>query len=596
MSGQNHWMVRRMRKRQPHQPSKNPWMVFRFATFRIAIIGITALLLLSIQAMLGGEAADGTKAVNSIRLILPTEPDAVTVNSARVFARQVTQRCAVRVSTEGSGTLRVSLAIEPGLGTEGFKITSDNSGSIRIIGNDARGLLFGIGKFLHTSRYDQGGFTPGIWRGTSVPEGSARSLDATAHFMNFYEAAPVPELQAYIEDVALWGANEVSTGFPTWDFTGFDDPGARRSLEHLRALLRAAKASGLQVGLGICPNQGFAGAPPETRAQSFPDGLGRRGFFGVNCCPSKPAGQEYLLKLYGRLFDEFKDVGLDGLCCWPYDEGGCGCADCWPWGSRGFPTLSREVVHAARARFPAIKCTLSTWCYDTPPAGEWAGLARFLEQDKSWVDYILADSHTDFPRYPLEHGVPGGLPLVNFPEISMYGRTPWGGYGANPLPARLAALWKQTQGKLAGGGPYSEGIYADINEVICLQLYWHKSRATDDIVKEYLAFEYSPAVVEELAQAVRLLEATWLERGPKSAEAWVLLQKADAKLTPQAKAAWRWRILYLRGQIDNELWRRHDKMEGPVLKAAFDELTRIYHAENVHGMPVRPPQISLDKP
>lgn len=569
---------------------------FRFAAVRLAILGMASFHFLPVRATLGAEAAGRTKAVDSLRLVLPPKADAVTQNTARIFARQVTQRCGAKVITEGGGALRVTLAIEPGLGTEGFRIAADSDGSIRIVGNDARGLLYGVGKFLRSSRYDQGGFTPGSWRGTSVPEGSVRCLDATAHFMNFYEAAPIPELQAYIEDVALWGANEVSTGFPTWDFKGFDDPGARRSLEHLRALLRAAKATGLQVGLGICPNQGFTGAPAETRAQSFPDGMGRRGFFGVNCCPSKPAGHEYLLSLYGRLFDEFKDVGLDGFCVWPYDEGGCGCADCWPWGSRGFPTLSRDVVHAARARFPAVKCILSTWCYDTPPAGEWAGLAKFLGQDKSWVDCILADSHTDFPRYPLEHGVPGGLPLVNFPEISMYGRTPWGGYGANPLPARLAALWQQTQGKLAGGGPYSEGIYADMNEVICLQLYWQKSRATQDIVKEYLAFEYSPAVVQELSQAVRLLEATWVERGPKSAEAWALLQRADAKLTPQAKAAWRWRILYLRGQIDDELWRRHDKLQGPVLKAAFDELTRLYHAENVHGMPVQPPQITLEKP
>src|ERR1035441_3952890 len=279
-------MVRCMRKRQPHQPSQNPCTVFRFAASRIAIIGIIALLLLSLQAMLGGEAAGGTKAVNSIRLVLPPEPDAVMVNSARVFARQVTQRCAARVTTEGSGTLRVSLGIEPGLGAEGFKITSDSSGSIRIIGNDARGLLFGIGKFLHTSRYDQGGFTPGTWRGITAPEGSFRTLGATAHFMNFYEAALIEEVQAYVEDIALWGANVVSVGFPTWDFKGFDDPGARRNLEHLRAILKAAKASGLQVGLGTCPNQGFAGAPPETLANSFPDGLGRRGFFGVNSCTS----------------------------------------------------------------------------------------------------------------------------------------------------------------------------------------------------------------------------------------------------------------------------------------------------------------------
>ena len=56
--------------------------------------------------------------------------------------------------------------------------------------------------------------------------------------------------------------------------------------------------------------------------------------------------------------------------------------------------------------------------------------------------------------------------------------------------------------------PYSEGIYEDMNKVMCLQIYWQKSRTTEDILKEYLAFEYSPDVVEDLLQAVRLLEAT----------------------------------------------------------------------------------------
>ena len=110
------------------------------------------------------------------------------------------------------------------------------------------------------------------------------------------------------------------------------------------------------------------------------------------------------------------------------------------WGLFHFASVRQSVqAYGWGNSCGVIKSIVSTWCYDTPPAGEWAGLARFLETDKSWLDYIMADSHTDFPRFPLDQGVPGGLPLVNFPEISMYGRTPWGGYGANPLlPAWLA--------------------------------------------------------------------------------------------------------------------------------------------------------------
>ena len=92
------------------------------------------------------------------------------------------------------------------------------------------------------------------------------------------------------------------------------------------------------------------------------------------------------------------------------------------------------------------------------------------------MDYILADNFEEYPRYPLDKGVPGGFPLLNFPDISMYGQNPWGGYGANPHPSRLQARWDETKTKLSGGFPYSEGIYEDLNKVICAELYWAPDR------------------------------------------------------------------------------------------------------------------------
>lgn len=206
------------------------------------------------------------------------------------------------------------------------------------------------------------------------------------------------------------------------------------------------------------------------------------------------------------------------------------------------------------------------------------------------MDFVQADSLDGVPRYPLDIGVPGGVPLLNFPEISMWGRGPWGGYGANPTPARCAAQWKQAGGKLAGGVPYSEGIYEDINKVIWLQFYWDNDRPAEKTLEEYIASEFSPAVLNDTTKAVHLLEETWpgISVGPKSLEARKLLERADAQLTPQAKAAWRWRILVLRAVIDGELRQTQGKLRGDALQKAFNELTRIYHAE--HADPwVRPP-------
>ena len=236
---------------------------------------------------------------------------------------------------------------------------------------------------------------------------------------------------------------------------------------------------------------------------------------------------------------------------------------------------------------------LSTWMYDTPAAGEWQGLTNFLSKGNNWLHYIMADSHEDFPVYPLQKGVPGNLPLLNFPEISMWGQGPWGGYGSNPLANRLQRLWNQTEGKVSGGFPYSEGIYEDLNKIICAQLYWDGKRSTSDIVKEYIAYEFSPDVVNDVSRAIEILEANHNRKQIKAnaVEAFNLLQQAEHKLTAQTLKSWRWRILYLRALIDREMYERGGKLEGELLKAAFNELTEIYHAQNAHSMPIRPPVI-----
>ena len=521
--------------------------------------------------------------VGSVGIVLPEPAGPVMERVATIVTRQIVARANVQIVRSGDGDFTIALATDPALPPEGFRIEDAGGEGVRITGADEHSVLYGVGKFLRKSRYGTDGFTPSNWRGTSAPEGSFRAIYAATHFNNYYEAAPADEVSRYLEDLALWGANAVIVHFPTWSFDGYDDPDARRNIEQTRRLLQAAKDIGLDTGLVQCPNQGFKSVPAGARAEPNPDESRRRGNTGVNCCPSNPEGRAYLLDVYEQLFAQYEDIGLDYLICWPYDEGGCGCAACAPWGANAFPALSKDVATLGRAAFPRMRVVLSTWLYDLPPAGEWEGLAARLEQDHGWLDAIMCDDHFDFPRYPLDHGVPAGLPLYNFPEISMWGRNPWGAYGANPLPGRFERLWKQTEGKLSGGMPYSEGIFEDINKAVCFQFYWNGDTKAEDTLREYVAFEFSPDVVDDVLTAVRLLEATWNERGVKSAEAFGLLQKADAALPPWARNAWRWRLLYLHGQIDSTLAANGGEMEGATLKKAFAELTEIYHAENAHS-------------
>ena len=535
-------------------------------------------------------------AVRAVRIVLPPEAGPALKSIAGILERQITQRCEAAVVASGDAQLAVELAVEPGAGPEGFRISDGRDGAVRIAGQDERGVLYGIGRLLRASRYDRGGITAGAWRGTSAPKCPLRAVYLATHFNNFYEAAPLEDVKRYVQDLGLWGYNTVLIHYPTWQFAGLTDPAARKWIERFRAVLTAARQCGLQVGLLQCPNQGYKTAPGELRGVKVPGNF--RGNFGVNLCPSRPDARKVLLQVYDELLDEFKETGLDWFEFWPYDEGGCSCGSCSPWGARGYVSISKEIAGHVRARSPNCKVILSTWSFenenDANPDGEWVGLAKDLAEDKSWVQYLMADGHDNyFPKYLLETGIPGGLPLLNFPEISMFGMNYWGGYGANPAPAHFQMLWDRVRQKAVGGAPYSEGIYEDINKAICAQFYWQPDRKAEETVKEYLAFEFSPDTAEDLLETVRIFEQNHQRGGIRESalRAFELVQKAEEKMTVRARESWRWRIFRLRALIDKEMFQRKGRLEGEALKKAFEELTRIYHAENAGPMPLKPPQV-----
>jgi len=233
-----------------------------------------------------------------------------------------------------------------------------------------------------------------------------------------------------------------------------------------------------------------------------------------------------------------------------------------------------------------------TWCFDARGEfeGEWSGLARAGRRRR-----LGGFHHGRLPRgfsaYPLHHGAPGGLPLLNFPEISMWGRYPWGGYGANPLPGRLQRLWRQVSAVCQGGFPYSEGIFEDINKAVCASFYRDRNAEALATVREYAACEFSPVHAGRIASAVELLERTYPRQtqSPDDVQsAWREISSIDRELPELAAKSWRWRILYLRALIDRELLNTPSGPHSDRCDEAFEELTEIYHAHNAGG-PDAPP-------
>lgn len=520
----------------------------------------------------------GAKSYPAIRVVKPAAADEGLAAIAGVFAERVHGRSKVAVSVVDAvstqapeGTFLVVCKRDASIPADGFRLESA-AGGVTVSSGGNRGFLYAFGKMLRMAQFDTNGFVPGAWRGTSVPEKPLRAIYFATHFHNYYHEAPLGEVERYVQDLGLWGYNTVVVWFDMHHYSGINDPAAQAMLTRLKGILHAAKAVGLDAGLGVISNEGYGNSPGALRALN--PNRAKADFYGCEICPGKAAGLELILKTSAERFEALRETGIDFLWLWPYDQGGCACEHCRPWGCNGHVKASKAVAVQARGYFPKAKIALSTWLFDE---AEWKGLATAFAQKPEWVDYVIADSHGSFPRFPLDHGAPGGLPLLSFPEISMWMGAPWGGSGANPGPARFQGIWNSVQDRISGGAPYSEGIFEDINKAIFAQFYWDARKPALDTVREYVASEYSPEVVEGVTRAIQMLEAGHAE----SQKAFDLLVEAEKKMPESARVGWRWRILRIRALLQKEKG-GNPNARSEEYKQAIQELVRLYHAEQAH--------------
>jgi len=426
------------------------------------------------------------------------------------------------------------------------------------------------------------------------------------HFNNWYHVAPLAEVARYVEELALWGCNALSVWFDMHHYAGLADPAAQRMVERLRLILQAANRVGMGASLTMLANEAYASSPPSLRADWT---AGHDGYFAppgdhyhVELCPGKPGGLDLILQWRDEMLAAFGDIDLEYAWLWPYDQGGCTCADCAPWGANGFLKTSAAVAQLVRARFPRARIVLSTWYFDHFVRDEWRRLAEtFQHRRPDWIDYLLIDDFGGFPKYPLRHGVPGDFPVLGFPEISMEGMSPWGAFGANPRPRHWASYHCQTRELLSGSFPYSEGVFEDLNKVLHLQWGWDPDRSMEAIVREYAAGHFTPDVAEGVLAAALMLEedlGLHAERDaagvryrtgglPRATACFALLEDIERRLPEAIRSSWRWRLLRLRAALDAEL-----KRTGGRPSARSDGLLRevaaLNHTADAHDF-LRPP-------
>jgi len=579
----------------------------------VVCLALLAGLVLALTT--GAAGSQGPPAITvhegDLRVLLGGHATPVERRAAGLLVAEVKRRAGVEIALGEGDRVRYSLLVGTptagdavaaytkqhpelaALGDDGYHVATepDREGRLYVIGQAPSGVVAGIGRLLRLTRYADGELTiPGAAI-TDTPQLPVRGIYFATHFGNFYHVAPLEEVDRVIEDLALWGGNSLSVWFDMHHFTAFTDPAAQAHLARLKHFGETAHSLGMSFGLTFIANEGYGASPERLRQHGAP------GSYGCELCPSKPEGLALIGEGQAEVIGAFPQV--DFIWTWPYDQGGCWCDECRPWGANGFLKASEQLARIYHERFPQGQVWLSTWLLDTFPgaSGEYEGLFRYLgEKQPTWLAGIIAGTHRDvIPPQLDKRPSPEHYPLTCFPEISMYEMNPWGGCGANPLPAFCTRLAENMRGKIVGGWPYSEGIYEDVNKVFWVQTFWRPGQATDDILGEYASYYLAPEVAADAVQLFHLLEAThprnlWRLRNLAEADdAWALAQSIDARLPAWAKTSWRWRLIYVRAAIDQVL-----EIQGYVtpeaqaaLKPLADEIVRIYYAGDTF---IRPPQ------
>lgn len=473
-----------------------------------------------------------------------------------------------------------------------------------------RSLVYAAGKFLRKVEYGAETFNIPKGEYRFVPEKPIRQVYFARHFNTWYHRASPDQLKRYLEDLALWGINSIKS-FPSVaavDEAWSDESESRVFKSTTEAILCHIKKLDMDFAISGGSNVSGRAIPKEARAQRYGSGV-MRGFSDFNVCPATAAGIDILLKGRQKALFDATGLQIDEFVYWPYDEGGCACEKCSPWGGNGYLKMIKQMSKMNGEAHPGARHVVSTWLFDDD---DWKGLYRYLESNK-WIDCLLVDSHDEFPRYPLEHRVPGNVPIITFPEVSMWGRFPWGGTGVTPLPRRFERLFRQAEPIASGFSIYSEGLFDDISKCEIAALYAEPKRGYRDILEEYCRYEFPGSDPKDFVRLAEMLEdihrtsintnahagdtsnnsfANYVKYADESElrrraeiarKAETLAERMERTMLPCRRGTWRWRQIVLRTRIDSSVYRTRD-IRNKTAVEAYRELIELYHAERQYQL------------
>lgn len=415
----------------------------------------------------------------------------------------------------------------PELKKEGYRIfheITDNQNTLWIIGADARGVLYGIGKLLRTAKMIEGKITLDSFIDFSEsPEYALRGHQfGYRNTANSWDAWTVEQFDQHFREQVLFGAN-------SFENIPFQEPD---SSPHFKVDPKT-----MEVELSkICEKYDadywvWTPAPHDlTITNAHQDGLAEQEAFYAKCprldgvfVPGGDPGENHPAQLIPYLND------LSKILHKYHPKAGI-------WVSlQGF---NKEKVEYF---FNYLNSESPDWLKGVVygPSSPPIALEREMLPKKYMHRFYPDITHTVRCHYPVENW--------DQAYALTLGREP-----TNPQPLMYTQLFNTDTKYTDGFITYSDGSHDDLNKVLWSQLGWDSKKNPKEILHEYTQFFFGPKVAEEAAQGIFDLEKNW--DGPilenESIKETLSLWKSLEENNPDLANNWRWQQLIMRAYYD----------------------------------------------
>ena len=416
---------------------------------------------------------------------------------------------------------------------EGFAIFTDltrpQQPVVWIVGADARGALFGVGKFLRTVDWQSGILKLDVPLNViSSPDrpirGHQLGYRATA---NSYDAWSPAQFEQYIRELALFGSNSVE-GIP------FQDE---------RPTLSSYPRSKMNVDLSrICERYG------QAYWMWVPADFDLR---------NKYLRAKALLR-QDELFQQCPEV--TGIFVAGGDPG-----DNHP--KLVIPYVV-DLAKVLQRHHPKARIWLSMQGYDLE---EQEYVYHWLASEKHpWLGGIAAGPSSP-PLAELRSRLPKDMPIRDYPDITHSVRCQFpvpywdpafaftlGRECVNPRPIFYSRVIHDTSPFTDGFISYSDGCHDDVNKVLWSSLAWDSNEDVNTILTDYCRLFFGPSIADTAAAGIfafeRDGEGALATNG--GVDATFALWKGLEKQSPQLIGSWRWQTCLLRAYYDIAIRKR----------------------------------------